>query len=68
MGKLLAVILGLTVLGFIGYKTMYGRMPAGGGEAEAEAPAQRLQGAKDAAKRIEEQQERQLEKADIPSD
>lgn len=66
MGKLLALILGLTVLGFIGYKTMYGRMPTGGDEAEA--PSQRLEGAQEAAKRLEGQQQQQVDKADIPSD
>lgn len=66
MGKLLSIVLGITVLAFIAYKVMYGHMPTK--TDEDAAPAQRLEGAQNAAKRIEGQQQDQVNKADIPSD
>jgi len=61
MGKLLSVVLGLTLMAFLAYRAMYGRAPVGGDDAQT--PPQRLQGAKDAAKRIEDTQNQQADKA-----
>jgi hypothetical protein len=61
MGKILSLVLGLIVISFIAYKVMYGRMP--GATAAGETPPERLQGAKNAAKRIEGQQNEQADKA-----
>ncbi|MEW5739908.1 MAG: hypothetical protein AB1938_13330 [Myxococcota bacterium] len=61
MGKILSLILGLTVVAFIAYKVMYGRMPSS--DDEGQTPQQQLQGAKDAAKRIEDQGQQNADKA-----
>lgn len=59
MGKILSLVLGLSVLGYIGYRTLYGR---GGGGTE-ETPKKRLDNVQGAANRIEaEGQERQAER------
>jgi hypothetical protein len=61
MGKVLSFVLAITVIAFIAYKVMYGRMP--GPTAEGQTPPEQLQGAKGAAKRIEGQQNEQADKA-----
>ncbi|MCC6337064.1 MAG: hypothetical protein IT380_24110 [Myxococcales bacterium] len=61
MGKILSIVLGLIVVSFIAYKVMYGRMP-GAGE-PGQAPPEQLKNAKDAAKRIEGQQQEAADKA-----
>lgn len=62
MGKILMLVLGLTIVGFIGYRVMYGpnASVAEGGQG---TPKERLEGAKGAAKRIEETQNKEAEEA-----
>lgn len=62
MGKILSLVLGLVVLSFIAYKVMYGRLPANE-DGEPTAPTEQLKGAREAAKRIEDQQQEQADKA-----
>lgn len=49
MGKILSLVLGLSVLGYIGYRTMYGRS----GPGTEETPKKRLDNVQGAADRIE---------------
>ncbi len=60
MGKLLSLLLGLVVVGFIAFKVMYGSMSAGSAGAP---PPQRLKEANEAAKRIEVQQQERADEA-----
>lgn len=66
MGKLLAVVLGFSLMAFLAYRAMYGRLPSSG--AEPEPPKQRLENVQNAAKRIEAQQEDAVNRADIPAE
>lgn len=67
MGKLLAVVLGLSLMAFLAYRAMYGRLPTSG--AEPELPKQRLENVQNAADRIEKQQQEAADKAlDTPED
>lgn len=50
MGKLLVAVITLGALGFLAYKTMYGSLP---GSAPVDAPKERLDNVREAAKRIE---------------
>jgi hypothetical protein len=54
MGRILSLVLGLLVIAFVAYKVVYGRSLSGdtGGD---QTPTQALQGAKGAAKRIEDE-------------
>jgi hypothetical protein len=61
MGKILSLVLGLAVVAFLAYRAMYGRMPGEGGDGQA--PAQQLEGVKNAAKRIEGQGQENADKA-----
>ncbi len=57
MGKILSLVLGLAIIGYLGYRTMYGRSTPG---AEPEAPKQRLENVQKAADRIEANDEARL--------
>jgi hypothetical protein len=54
MGKILSLVLGLAVISFVAYKAVSGRSLSGDNGGAA-APTENLQGAKNAAKRIEDQ-------------
>jgi hypothetical protein len=58
MGKILSTVLALAILGYLGYRTMYGRTAM---NPEGEAPKQRLENAQNAANRIEQQQQQRAE-------
>lgn len=57
MGKILSLVLGLSILGYLGYRTMYGRNAS----PTAETPAQRLGNVQGAAHRIEAQDQARLD-------
>jgi hypothetical protein len=61
MGKLLTVVLGFSLMAFLAYRAMYGRLPGSGGEPES--PKQRLENVQKAANRIEQQQQQAADKA-----
>lgn len=60
MGKILSLVLGLSVLGYIGYRTMYGRS----GPGTEETPKKRLENVQGAANRIENQDDARLDALD----
>ncbi|MDP3231279.1 MAG: hypothetical protein Q8N26_00790 [Myxococcales bacterium] len=53
MGRVLMVVLGLSVLGGIAWRVMYGTSPATAGAEGPSAPKQQLDSVRGAAKRIE---------------
>lgn len=59
MGKILSLVIGLGVLGFVAYRSLYGR----GGATAGGAPQQQLQNVKEASKRIENDQAKAAEEA-----
>lgn len=59
MGKILSLVLGLSVLGFLAYRTMYGRQPVGGDEAQG-TPKERLENVREAARNIEAKDDARL--------
>ena len=59
MGKLLSLIIGLAVLSFVAYRSLYGRGRASAGG----SPQQQLQNVKEASKRIENDQAKAAEEA-----
>jgi hypothetical protein len=64
MGKILSTVLALAVLGYLGYRTMYGQTRA---NPDAATPKERLENVQNAANRIEQEQQQRaqqdLEKA-----
>ncbi len=54
-------VLGIAVLAYVGYRAMFGVAP--GARGEQEAPAQRLENVRNAAGRIEQQQQEAAERA-----
>lgn len=57
MGRLLALIMGIAILGYLGFRTMYGR----GSSVDDAAPKERLDNAKGAAQRIEDEQQKRVD-------
>lgn len=57
MGKLLSLILGIAVLAYVGYRSMYGHTA---GSVEDATPKERLDNVKNAAKRIEANDEKRV--------
>lgn len=53
-------VITIGILGYIGYKQMYGRAP---GSTATSAPKQRLENVQKAANRIEDQQQKSADKA-----
>jgi hypothetical protein len=60
MTKMLIAVLSLSVLGYLAYRTLYGRAAA----VDAEAPTERLQNVKEAAEDIEEKGRQRVEEID----
>jgi hypothetical protein len=54
MGKLLSTVMAIAIIGYLGYRTMYGRTSMG--SATEGTPRQRLDNVQNAANRIEKQQ------------
>lgn len=66
MGKILVLLLGLSVMGYLAWRTL---APKGGDDPNAlSQPAQRLENAREAARRIEQQQQDSANRADVPQD
>lgn len=64
MGRILSLVLGLGVVAFVAWKVMGGGAPVGAaGTAEPGAPTERLQEAKGAARRLEDEQARRAAEA-----
>jgi hypothetical protein len=59
MGRLVMAVITIGILGYIGYKQMYGRAPG----STTTAPKQRLENVQKAANRIEEQQQKAADQA-----
>ena len=58
MGRILALLLGLLVTGFLAYHVMYSRTGADG---TTQTPPERLHNAREAAKRIETEEAKHVE-------
>lgn len=63
MGKMLVLLLGLALVGFLGYRAMYGKSAVSSSSEEVSAPKERLENVKGAAKRIEDQQNKAADDA-----
>lgn len=63
MSKLVVAAVAIAVLGFLAYRAMYGRAAPVEAEAPVEAPTDKLKGAREAAKRIEDEQGRRADDA-----
>lgn len=61
MGRLVMAVITIGILGYIGYRTMYGRSPAT--PEGTSAPKERLQNVQRAADRIEAEQQKAAEEA-----
>jgi hypothetical protein len=61
MGKILALVLGLAVVTFVAWKVVYGQHLTSVDGVENQTPPEALKGAKQAAKRIENNQEKRLD-------
>ena len=61
MGRLLLVLIAFAVLGYLGYRTMYQRAPGASPDTPAQLPTERLHNVKEAAKRIEADQDKRGE-------
>jgi hypothetical protein len=61
MGRLIMGVITIGIVGYIGYRTMYGRMP--GAQTETSAPKRQLENVRGAAQRIEDEQQKAAEKA-----
>ncbi|MDP1824358.1 MAG: hypothetical protein Q8L48_13975 [Archangium sp.] len=60
MGRLIMGIITIAIVGYLGYRAMYGRMPGAEG---AGTPKQRLENVQNAANRIEELQQKAADDA-----
>lgn len=60
MGKILSLVLGLGIIGYLGYRTMYGR---GGADGSQGTPKQRLDNVQKAANRIETNDQQRADEA-----
>jgi hypothetical protein len=60
MSRILIAVISLSVLGYLAYRTLYGRAPA----ADPEVPTERLQHVKEAAHRFEQQGQQKAEDID----
>lgn len=58
MGKLISTVMAIAILGYLGYRSMYGRS---GNAATEGTPKQRLENVQRAADRIEQQQHQRAE-------
>ncbi len=58
MGRILSAVMGIAVLGYLGYRSMYGMRPVG-----SATPKERLDNVKAAANRIEVQQQKAADEA-----
>jgi hypothetical protein len=63
MSRLLIAVLSLSVLGYLAYRSLYGRAAV----ESPQVPTERLQNVKDAAKRIEAQGEQRVKDIDTKS-
>ncbi len=61
MGKLLSLLLGLAVMGFLAWKVLSGRQLTGVDGTPNQTPPQVLEGAKSTAKRLEADETKQLD-------
>lgn len=60
MGRLVMFVIAIGIVGYLGYRSMYGRAPTAQG---VSAPKQQLDNVNGAAKRIEAQQQKAAEEA-----
>ncbi len=60
MTRLLVAALSLSALGYLAYRTLYGRAPT----ADAEAPTQQLQNVRESAKKVEANDQQRVEDID----
>lgn len=63
MGKILSLVLGLAVITFVAWKVVYGQHLTNVDGGAAQTPPEALKGAKQAAKRIENNQEKRMDEA-----
>jgi hypothetical protein len=60
MGRIVMAVITLAIVGYLGYRSMYGRMPGTDGTG---TPKQRLDNVRGAANRIEDQQQKAADEA-----